>query len=216
MAILATCADVAQLARASACHAEGRGFESLHPLSRKPRKRGFFHARERARRPAAQTELPKTAQITQFATTAPVFQPPVAFHSMIKTGISASVAPRTTGSNGVRTRPDSSCDHTAVVFVVHTRRTGLRGSRAARPLFLSQAPRMVLTRSCSTRTSPHRPRRPSPPSSATQATATGTPTTTGPTSPRSCFGGSRRTTRSFPARSRSYGDGFLEGLLPGA
>ena len=25
-------ADVAQLARASACHAEGRGFESLHPL----------------------------------------------------------------------------------------------------------------------------------------------------------------------------------------
>jgi hypothetical protein len=29
-------ADVAQLARASACHAEGRGFESLHPLFRKP------------------------------------------------------------------------------------------------------------------------------------------------------------------------------------
>jgi CheY-like chemotaxis protein len=29
-------ADVAQLARASACHAEGRGFESLHPLERKP------------------------------------------------------------------------------------------------------------------------------------------------------------------------------------
>ena len=28
-------ADVAQLARASACHAEGRGFESLHPLSMK-------------------------------------------------------------------------------------------------------------------------------------------------------------------------------------
>ena len=27
-------ADVAQLARASACHAEGRGFESHHPLSR--------------------------------------------------------------------------------------------------------------------------------------------------------------------------------------
>ena len=25
-------ADVAQLARASACHAEGRGFESHHPL----------------------------------------------------------------------------------------------------------------------------------------------------------------------------------------
>ena len=26
-------ADVAQLARASPCHGEGRGFESLHPLS---------------------------------------------------------------------------------------------------------------------------------------------------------------------------------------
>lgn len=44
IAICATCslrrgynptilADVAQLARASACHAEGRGFESLHPLA---------------------------------------------------------------------------------------------------------------------------------------------------------------------------------------
>ena len=33
MAILAALADVAQLARASACHAEGRGFESHHPLS---------------------------------------------------------------------------------------------------------------------------------------------------------------------------------------
>ena len=32
-AILAARADVAQLARASACHAEGRGFESHHPLS---------------------------------------------------------------------------------------------------------------------------------------------------------------------------------------
>ncbi len=29
-------ADVAQLARASACHAEGRGFESHHPLSKVP------------------------------------------------------------------------------------------------------------------------------------------------------------------------------------
>ena len=32
-AILSRSADVAQLARASACHAEGRGFESHHPLS---------------------------------------------------------------------------------------------------------------------------------------------------------------------------------------
>ena len=30
--IIGARADVAQLARASACHAEGRGFESLHPL----------------------------------------------------------------------------------------------------------------------------------------------------------------------------------------
>ena len=36
-AILRLLADVAQLARASACHAEGRGFESLHPLRRMPR-----------------------------------------------------------------------------------------------------------------------------------------------------------------------------------
>jgi hypothetical protein len=35
-------AAVAQLARASACHAEGREFESLQPLTRKPCKsRGF-------------------------------------------------------------------------------------------------------------------------------------------------------------------------------
>ena len=35
-------AAVAQLARASACHAEGRGFESLQPLLEKPRKSGAF------------------------------------------------------------------------------------------------------------------------------------------------------------------------------
>src|SRR5437868_4817584 len=35
-------ADVAQLARASPCHGEGRGFESLHPLHRKPRSSGAF------------------------------------------------------------------------------------------------------------------------------------------------------------------------------
>jgi hypothetical protein len=41
-AILRPHADVAQLARASACHAEGRGFESLHPLLVKaPLRRGF-------------------------------------------------------------------------------------------------------------------------------------------------------------------------------
>ncbi len=42
VAILATHADVAQLARASACHAEGRGFESHHPLSEKPAGNGGF------------------------------------------------------------------------------------------------------------------------------------------------------------------------------
>ena len=34
--MMARLADVAQLARASACHAEGRGFESLHPLLEDP------------------------------------------------------------------------------------------------------------------------------------------------------------------------------------
>src|SRR3954451_13073712 len=41
-AILRPRADVAQLARASACHAEGRGFESHHPLSENPARRGFL------------------------------------------------------------------------------------------------------------------------------------------------------------------------------
>lgn len=35
-------ADVAQLARASACHAEGRGFESLHPLDERPALRALL------------------------------------------------------------------------------------------------------------------------------------------------------------------------------
>ena len=39
-------ADVAQLARASPCHGEGRGFESLHPLLEKtPQMRGFLRSR---------------------------------------------------------------------------------------------------------------------------------------------------------------------------
>jgi hypothetical protein len=40
--ILRDRAAVAQLARASACHAEGREFESLQPLRRSPRRRGGF------------------------------------------------------------------------------------------------------------------------------------------------------------------------------
>ncbi len=38
----ASFADVAQLARASACHAEGRGFESHHPLRVKAPETGLF------------------------------------------------------------------------------------------------------------------------------------------------------------------------------
>src|SRR3954451_23192056 len=41
-AILAPRAAVAQLARASACHAEGRGFESHQPLARTPLCERFF------------------------------------------------------------------------------------------------------------------------------------------------------------------------------
>ena len=41
-------AAVAQLARASACHAEGRGFESLQPLRGKPRSGGAFLCRSSA------------------------------------------------------------------------------------------------------------------------------------------------------------------------
>ena len=40
-------ADVAQLARASACHAEGRGFESHHPLYESPAQAGFLLDRGR-------------------------------------------------------------------------------------------------------------------------------------------------------------------------
>ncbi len=40
-------ADVAQLARASACHAEGRGFESHHPLLKPPEIGGFLFGRMR-------------------------------------------------------------------------------------------------------------------------------------------------------------------------
>ncbi len=42
LAILPDYADVAQLARASPCHGEGRGFEPLHPLSETPRPAGRF------------------------------------------------------------------------------------------------------------------------------------------------------------------------------
>src|SRR5687767_14339905 len=38
-------ADVAQLARASACHAEGRGFESHHPLCESPAYGAFLLSR---------------------------------------------------------------------------------------------------------------------------------------------------------------------------
>src|SRR6476620_4253106 len=45
-------ADVAQLARASACHAEGRGFESHHPLRvEAPLMRGFLFREPTGSRP---------------------------------------------------------------------------------------------------------------------------------------------------------------------
>src|SRR4051812_46576222 len=59
--------------------------------------------------------IAKTAQIIQFAITATVFQPPDASHSMISAGMTANVAASTTGSSGVGTRPDGSCDHTPPV-----------------------------------------------------------------------------------------------------
>jgi hypothetical protein len=58
----------------------------------------------------------KTPQISQFVTYAAVCQPPVASASRMSTGMSASVATRTSGSSGVRTRPDSSCLHTTTGF----------------------------------------------------------------------------------------------------
>ena len=51
-------ADVAQLARASACHAEGRGFESLHPLHKKARKSGPFSFSPRVLRAQNRLRLP--------------------------------------------------------------------------------------------------------------------------------------------------------------
>ena len=56
-------ADVAQLARASACHAEGRGFESHHPLSEKPPEIGGFRRsrghRDRAPSGGHPTSIPQ-------------------------------------------------------------------------------------------------------------------------------------------------------------
>src|SRR5215203_5481349 len=48
-AILAVRAAVAQLARASACHAEGRGFESLQPLAKRRVFAGLFLFEQRPR-----------------------------------------------------------------------------------------------------------------------------------------------------------------------
>src|SRR6478609_3787637 len=64
MAILAVLADVAQLARASACHAEGRGFESLHPLSRKPWKPGAFGVSGGCRSPSGSSPPPRATDRT--------------------------------------------------------------------------------------------------------------------------------------------------------
>jgi len=59
----------------------------------------------------------KIAQMIQFATVATSCHAcEVASASMMRTGIRASVAPRTTGSSGVWTRPDSSCLHIPARF----------------------------------------------------------------------------------------------------
>ena len=55
-----------------------------------------------AKTSTATSSVAKTAQMTQFATSANVRQPSeVVSASMIRTGISESVAASTTGSNGV-------------------------------------------------------------------------------------------------------------------
>ena len=67
-AILAAHADVAQLARASACHAEGRGFESHHPLPlNKPfRRRGASEPQRAAEAgPAVDEEDPTSVTVSE-------------------------------------------------------------------------------------------------------------------------------------------------------
>jgi hypothetical protein len=59
-----------------------------------------------AKASTAASSIAKTAQIIQFATSVNVSQPSdFVSASMMRTGISASVAASTTGSNGVWTRP---------------------------------------------------------------------------------------------------------------
>ncbi len=60
-AILADHADVAQLARASACHAEGRGFESHHPLVKGPGNRAFLSQGTGCGRVCERTLIPTLA-----------------------------------------------------------------------------------------------------------------------------------------------------------
>src|SRR5215218_6562138 len=54
-------AAVAQLARASACHAEGRGFESLQPLLESPAPAGFSRSQGASGRRADPPRLPTGA-----------------------------------------------------------------------------------------------------------------------------------------------------------
>src|SRR3954447_12445828 len=61
----------------------------------------------------------KIAQITQFAANANVRHVcDFASRSMMTTGIIASVATRTIGSNGGATRPEGPCRHTSAVFAL--------------------------------------------------------------------------------------------------
>ena len=74
-----------------------------------------------------------TAQISQFATSAKVVHvSEVASAWMMITGIIASVATSTAGSNGVLTRPDSACSHIAEVTFASARTSPPRAEPATR------------------------------------------------------------------------------------
>ena len=113
-------ADVAQLARASACHAEGRGFESHHPLATEaPLRRGFLvvvslrpdrrqgvrggAVAPRGKRPwqRASSSAQRTTTASHTATTAPSSR-----------GLVAGVAvARESGRAGAHPRPSHTTGH---------------------------------------------------------------------------------------------------------
>ena len=72
-------AAVAQLARASACHAEGRGFESHQPLSEKPRVCGAFRSR---RGPPGHDSRHFPGRVLNQSPNVPSGERPRAFHGL--------------------------------------------------------------------------------------------------------------------------------------